>query len=154
MLQKADGTRVTKGTANTVYTTVPVTDPDVQISTDLYEMRRPDGTANPPQARWLRFHAGQIVSRSQLLAFFPDAVIEQVVPTGGPAAGGTAVTIRGENFAPAATVKFGANAATNVKVIDEKTITCTAPAGAAGAVPVVVTTDAGDSPVPVTFTYA
>jgi len=65
--------------------------------------------------------------------------VTSVSPNSGPAAGGTAVTITGANFAAGATVTFGTTAATNVAVVNSATITATAPAGSAGAVTVTVT---------------
>ena len=56
--------------------------------------------------------------------------VSSVSPNNGPAAGGTAVTITGTNFAAGATVKFGATAATSVVVVSSTSITATTPAGA------------------------
>ena len=65
--------------------------------------------------------------------------VGSISPTGGPAAGGTAVTITGTNFVAGATVTFGGAAATNVSVVSATSITADTPAHAAGAVDVVVT---------------
>ena len=65
--------------------------------------------------------------------------VTSVSPNNGPAAGGTAVTITGTNFAAGATVTFGGTAATNVVVVSGTQITATTPAHAAGAVTVTVT---------------
>ncbi len=72
----------------------------------------------------------------------PPAV-SSLSPNNGPAAGGTAVTITGTNFASGATVKFGSTAATNVVVVNGTTITATTPAGTSGAVTVTVTNGNG-----------
>jgi hypothetical protein len=73
-------------------------------------------------------------------------VVTDLSPAGGPAAGGTSVTIIGANFTGATAVHFGANNATNVVVHASNTITATAPAGAPGStVQVTVTTPAGTS---------
>ena len=65
-------------------------------------------------------------------------------PTSGPTAGGNSVVITGTAFTGATEVKFGANPATFA--VDSSTqITATAPAGAAGAVDVSVTTPGGTS---------
>lgn len=58
--------------------------------------------------------------------------ISAVSPTSGPAAGGGTITITGGGFQQGATVSIGANAATNVTVVDDTTITATIPAGTAG----------------------
>jgi uncharacterized protein (TIGR03437 family) len=66
--------------------------------------------------------------------------VTSVTPNTGPAAGGTAVTIKGTNFASGATATFGGVSATNVVVVNNTTITCTTPAGTKGsAVNVTVT---------------
>jgi hypothetical protein len=69
----------------------------------------------------------------------PAPTVTSVNPNTGPAAGSTAVTITGTGFVTGATVTFGGNGATNVTVVNATTITCDTPAGAAGAVNVVVT---------------
>ena len=66
-------------------------------------------------------------------------IVRSVSPNSGPAAGGTAVTITGTNFAAGATVTFGAAAASNVVVVSGTQITATTPAGSAGAVTLTVT---------------
>jgi len=55
------------------------------------------------------------------------------------------VTITGNAFAVGATVIFGANAATNVTVLNSTTISATSPAGAVGTVAVTVTNSTGRS---------
>ncbi|MGH8247289.1 MAG: IPT/TIG domain-containing protein, partial [Gammaproteobacteria bacterium] len=56
-----------------------------------------------------------------------------VVPAVGPESGGTRCTVKGDNFldgSPGTTaVFFGISPATDVVIVDENTITCTAPAG-------------------------
>jgi hypothetical protein len=64
--------------------------------------------------------------------------VTSVAPATGLAAGSTPVTVSGTNFQAGATVTFGGVAATGVIVVNSTTITCTTPAGAAGAVNVVV----------------
>jgi hypothetical protein len=78
-----------------------------------------------------------------------------IAPSGGPTSGGTAVTIKGANFAAGATVTFGGTAATNVAVVNSTTITATTPAGSAGAATVTVTNSNGQSgSLTNAFTYA
>ena len=69
----------------------------------------------------------------------PSPVISSISPTSGVSAGGTEVTISGSGFATDATVTFNEKAATGIVVVDESQITAKTPAGAAGAVDVVVT---------------
>jgi hypothetical protein len=72
-------------------------------------------------------------------------IINSLLPTSGPAAGGTTVTISGTGFATGATVTFGGAAATNVNVLGSTTLTAVTPAHASGAVNVVVTNPGGQS---------
>ena len=81
--------------------------------------------------------------------------VTSISPNSGPAAGGQSVTITGTNFSTgSATVKFGNNAATSVSVASDSSITCNTPAGAAGAVDVVVTTNGGSGTLPGGYTYS
>lgn len=97
-------------------------------------------------------YAGQTGRRGYVVPYtaYPDAasppVVAAVSPAGGPAAGGTPVTIVGGPFTGATGVTFGGTAATAVVVVNANTITCTAPAHAAGAVDVRVTTPNGTTP--------
>ena len=79
--------------------------------------------------------------------------VSSVSPNAGPAAGGTAVTITGTNFASGATVKFGSVAATNVVVVSSTSITATTPAGSAGAVTVTVTVNSQSGSLANGYTY-
>ena len=71
--------------------------------------------------------------------------MSSVSPASGPTAGDTNVTITGTNLAGATAINFGANAATNVSVVNATTVTATSPAGSAGTVDVTVTTPGGTS---------
>ncbi|MFI9845121.1 IPT/TIG domain-containing protein [Nonomuraea sp. NPDC051941] len=153
-LHAADGTQLTKATAATKVTAVPVTDPVVQVTEDLAEGFCPDGTAFPPIGRRRKFRAGELIRQSQLDAMFPAAEITSVSPATGAVAGGTAITLKGKNFTPGTTVSVGGSNATAVTVVDATTIRCTTPAHAAGAVAVAVTTDAGTATKNTAFTYA
>src|SRR5215831_4554252 len=75
----------------------------------------------------------------------PAPTVTGVSPSSGPAAGGTAITINGTNFASGATVTLGGTGATNVVVVSNSQITATTAAHAAGAVNVVVTNSDGQS---------
>lgn len=76
-----------------------------------------------------------------------------VFPAEGVAAGGTEVTIEGQNLTGVTGVTFGGVAATSVDVVDDSTVTCVTPAHAAGAVDVVVTDNVGSATEVGGFTY-
>lgn len=79
--------------------------------------------------------------------------IDVVLPAGGPTAGGSLVTIEGSGYFDGATVTIDGNPCTNPQITPPGTLTCTAPAGTAGAVDVVVTTSEGSSTSTGGFTY-
>ena len=68
-----------------------------------------------------------------------DPTVTSILPTTGPTAGGTAVTISGDFFLAGATVTIGGVAATSVVVVNDNTITAVTPATTAGAKNIVVT---------------
>ena len=74
-----------------------------------------------------------------------------LAPSSGPAAGGTAVTLTGQDFRGATSVRFGSAEAV-FTVIDDATISATAPAGAGSQV-VTVTTVGGTSQDSAVFSY-
>ncbi|SDH67577.1 IPT/TIG domain-containing protein [Sinosporangium album] len=152
-MYRANGTQITKSTAQTLVTEQPETDPLVQVEERLYEAGKADGTKFPSPRRILRFHEGQIIRQSELDAYFPAPTIESVTPVTGPAAGGTLVTIKVTNATPGTTVAFGGTAATSVTVVDDTTITCLNPAKTAGAVAVAVTNDSATATAANAFTY-
>ncbi|MDQ0935157.1 IPT/TIG domain-containing protein [Streptomyces turgidiscabies] len=79
-------------------------------------------------------------------------LLSSLSPSQGPAAGGTTVTLTGTNLTGATAVRFNGTAATSFTVDSATQITAVAPAHAAGAAAVTVTTPGGTSN-PLTFTY-
>jgi hypothetical protein len=82
--------------------------------------------------------------------------IVSISPTSGDTAGGTSVTITGENFdtgAASTTVTFGGSSATSVTVVNSTTITCDTPSGTAGDVDVVVDQDGNTATLTDGFEY-
>lgn len=79
--------------------------------------------------------------------------VASVSPTQGPAAGGTSVVITGTKLTGATAVTFGGTAATAFTVNSATRITATAPAHAAGAVAVAVTTPGGTGSKANAYTY-
>ena len=84
-------------------------------------------------------------SAADRYTYLAAPTVTGINPTSGPTGGGTAVTITGTNFAGTPTIKFGANAATNISVVTSSQITATSPAGSAATVDVTVTTPGGTS---------
>jgi hypothetical protein len=82
-----------------------------------------------------------------------EPVISSIDPAVGPEAGGTAVTITGTDFTGLTGVSFGGTAATSYMLDSATQISATTPAGTAGAVDVVVTTEAGSNTLSNGFTY-
>ena len=78
-------------------------------------------------------------------SYLAAPVVSSVAPAAGPAAGGTAVTIGGTDFAAGASVSLGGSAATGVVVVSATSITATTAAHAAGAVDVKVTNADGQA---------
>lgn len=96
-------------------------------------------------------------SGADQFTFSSAPIVTSVIPSAGPLAGGTTVTIQGENFSGATAVDFNGNPATNVSAsADGSTISATSPAGSAGTVDITVATSGGTSTTSSAdhFTYA
>lgn len=76
-----------------------------------------------------------------------------VSPSTGSAAGGTAITITGTNFAGLPSVTIGGAPCSSIIVVDSTTITAVTPAGTTGARDLVVTTSGGTFTLSSAFTY-
>jgi len=72
-------------------------------------------------------------------------VLAEVVPSSGPASGGTSITITGAGFLDGATVAVGGVAATDVVIVGPGTATATTPALPAGALHDVTVTNPGSA---------
>jgi hypothetical protein len=90
-----------------------------------------------------------VATASQRVAVYglhsPVPLLTTVSPTSGPTAGGTGVTLTGQNFASGATVTVGGAAATNVVVVSGMRITAKTPPHAQGSTSIVVTNPGGRS---------
>lgn len=93
--------------------------------------------------------SGEFAFNAEIL---PAPTIGSLGATSGPTAGGTSVTITGTDFSEVEGVSFGTVAA-SYTVDSESQITAVSPPGAAGSVPVVVTTVAGSASSAQTFGY-
>lgn len=83
----------------------------------------------------------------------PPSHPASITPATGAAAGGTSVTINGDDFTGATGVTFGGVAATGFTLVSDDQITCTTPAHAAGPVDVVVVDPDGNGTLTAGFTY-
>ncbi len=82
---------------------------------------------------------------AKLIDLYPTPVVDSVNPSAASASGGATVTISGQYFTGATDVTFGGIRA-SFTVVNDTTITATAPAGTAGVtVDVIVTTPSGSS---------
>jgi PKD domain-containing protein/IPT/TIG domain-containing protein len=75
----------------------------------------------------------------------PAPAVTKLMPKGGPASGGTSVTITGTGFIEVTAVQFGTVDAEHFNVTSQSSITAVSPAGTAGSVDVIVTTPSGPS---------
>lgn len=111
------------------------------LTVDL-EVVTPAGTSAPVASdRFTYAASGGDVERA-----VTAPLVTGVEPAGGPAAGGTAVTITGSGFARATLVRFGSVPAASFTVVSDEKITAVSPPGA-GTVDVTVTAARGTSPV-------
>ncbi|MGW7090098.1 IPT/TIG domain-containing protein [Streptomyces sp. NPDC054871] len=158
-LYTAAGARITKA----AFPAAAITDPEKKTTADIYSTRTHDAGSRPNDTRdgkpegsirTLLYKAGTVLRQSQIDKLFPPATIATISPATGPAAGGTVVTITGTNLDGVADVKFGSTAGTNLKILSAGRLQVTTPAGAAGAVSVVVGDEAGAVTKASGFTYA
>ncbi|MEU3200897.1 IPT/TIG domain-containing protein [Streptomyces sp. NPDC006996] len=94
-----------------------------------------------------------MVPQSVIDRLFTAATIGTVTPATGPAAGGTTVTITGTALDGVSAVNFGATAGAELKVVSATELCVKTPAGAVGAVNVVLVDDAGNVTKTSGFTY-
>jgi uncharacterized protein (TIGR03437 family) len=88
---------------------------------------------------------GQVAAVADVFTYLDRRLILiSVAPSSGPQAGGTVVTISGENIVAGATVKFGNAPATAVNVLSATSIQATTPPGT-GTVDVTVTNPSGET---------
>lgn len=134
---------LTEVTSETVYT----------VGADVLQSITLPGAKDFEGGERLFLSNGQRVTESFIDGLFKTATIATVTPATGAAAGGTNITIDGTDFSGAEGVTVGGAAATNFKVVSNTRITCTTPAGTAGARDVVVVDDAGNVTKTGGFTY-
>lgn len=110
----------------------------------------PDVSGNPPPAAQSydvvisNPDGGQVDTLTNGFTYNAVPTIDSVVPTGGPIAGNTSITISGDDFQLGSTVTINGEICTNPVVsvnpgVDDDGIVCDTPANAAGLYDVVVT---------------
>ncbi|CAM5235734.1 IPT/TIG domain-containing protein [Streptomyces griseomycini] len=152
-LYKEDGTRIKQS----AFPATPASDTPMRVTEDVYETKpygrgdgRPEGSR-----RHLLYQAGTVVPQSEIDRLFtPAATVSTITPATGPAAGGTTVTITGTRLDGVTAVNFGATPGTELKVVSATELRVKTPAGAAGAVNVVVAADSGNVTKTGGFTYS
>lgn len=122
----------------------PAPETKYKLTAPIFETYSLYGEGTHQMGRRLKWRANQIVTQSEIDALYSAASVSTVSPATGLAAGNTQVTITGTNLSGVEGVTFGGTAATNVKVVNDNTVTCKTPAHAAGAVNVVVADDSGN----------
>lgn len=142
-LVNAAGTPIAKSPGGTVLESQAEAEPKVKVLVNVYEDTAYDHVNYPTVKKQLKFRAGQIIKQKEWDAAFATPTISSVFPATGAAAGGTAVTITGTNFAPGATVTLEGTAFTSIVVVSPTKITAVSPAKTAGAYDVVVGTTGG-----------
>ncbi|NML55173.1 hypothetical protein HHL19_35395 [Streptomyces sp. R302] len=129
----------------------------MRLTADVYETKPyGPGDGRPEGSRLHLLHqAGTVLPQSEIDRLFaPAATITTISPVSGPAAGGTTVTIKGTRLAGVTAVNFGATPGTTLTVVSDTELRVKTPAGAAGAVNVVVAADSGNTTKNAAFTYA
>jgi hypothetical protein len=79
--------------------------------------------------------------------------VGRVQPARGAIAGGTLITVLGSGFGESTLVRFGANVAKDIKLIDSHTLTCRTPRGSVGVVDVKVSRLGSEDSLPGAFAY-
>lgn len=153
-IRKADLSRVTKTQLEALMTPVVVPD-KLEVTEHIYQdYNTPGAFGNSYQSqRKLLFRKGQQITQADIDALFPTATFVSVTPALGAAAGGTPVTIKGTNLSGATGVTIGGVAATDFKLVNDTTITCTTGAHAAGKAAIVIADDKANVTANDAFTY-
>ena len=111
----------------------------------------PEGTAGTKNVE-VTTPGGTTVANT-LYTYYAIPEVTAVSPNSGSSAGGTSITITGENLIGATAIKVGGNACESFNVSNDTTATCTTPPGTAGANSVEVTTPGGITAANTLYTY-
>lgn len=153
-IRDSNGNVLTK-TALTALTSAVTPPAMVTVNATVYQdYTTPDQAGHFEDARRILFHQGEIVAQSVIDGLYPTATYTSISPSTGTTAGGTPVTIKGTNLTGVTGVTFGGTAATQVKVVDDTTVTCVTPAKSAATVAVVINDDNANVAAGSVFTFA
>jgi formylglycine-generating enzyme required for sulfatase activity len=145
------GTNLT-GTSSVTVGGNPATSVSVVSATTVTAVT-PAGTAGAANVSLTTPYGSTTANGAFTYQLYGTPTISSVLPSGGPLAGGTAITITGTNLTGASSVTIGGVAATSVSVVSATTVTAVTPAGTAGAKTVSVTTPGGTANLTNGFTY-
>lgn len=110
----------------------------------LYQHETLPGKSTIDGDRQFAFLPQALYTQDEINRLFPLAVISTISPsTGLPAAGGTTVTITGQNLTGVTSVTFGGTAGTSLTIISKNKLTVVTPAKAAATYDLAVVDDAG-----------
>jgi hypothetical protein len=130
-------------------TATPVVDGRVTIGQDLFDVVTVGGRTRT----FVLARAGARVHPREIDRWYPAASITAVTPSVGLTAGGTAITVTGQNLSGVTAVTVGGIAATALLIRNDHTLTCVTPAHTAGAANVVASTQTGPATAVGAFTF-
>jgi hypothetical protein len=147
--------------SRTVVSTISV-DINVAVAAGSTVVVKISNITNPPTALDYSFYLTTLLDGTKVLdsaQSWPFVIlvgpptVTAISPSSGPTAGGTSVTITGTTLTSASAVKIGGAACTALSANTATSITCTTPAGTAGAASVLVTTSLGTNAANTLYTY-
>lgn len=100
------------------------------------------------------YNKNGVSTQRRAFRYLADLRVSRVAPPSGPPAGGTVVRLTGTGFTGVTEVRFGATAGTALTVESDTQLVVTSPAGAAGAVDLLVTAPSSTWTVKRGFAYA
>jgi hypothetical protein len=124
---------------------VPSTNVTVVSPTQL-TVTSPPGVAGTIDVTVTTEHGTSATGAMTKFTYAPPPTVTSVIPSGGPTAGGTTITISGTGFMEGSTsVSFAGTTASGVTVVSSTQLTAVLPPGATGTVPIKVMTPGGTS---------
>jgi hypothetical protein len=132
------------------------TSSDPQIVSVLNEERSKgfiSGHAPGSAAITARHSGSGKTAQVQVTILAPPPVLRSVVPSTGPVAGGTEITLEGQWFIPGVTVTIGGRPVSSLARGSDSSLTGVTPPGTGGPQDIVVTTARGSVTLPGGFTY-